>query len=222
MENLQTHPYKPFLPAEANTLLLGSAPPYRFCTGNVNDLKNKDINYYYGSNSNLLWDILFLALEPENKDSISSLRTLENDRESRTAYQVEFMQNFLSKYKLGMADILLRFTRQGTSAADFKLQVLEYQDIWAILQSRPTLEKILCTSKNRVHYWLVDYLQQKEKLGLVKLDENQTKLILPIDVQREIKIGILPSPSARSVMRFANKEDCLHQIAKIYAQEFKS
>ena len=86
------------------------------------------------------------------------------------------------------------------------------------MYSRPTLNKILCTSRNRVHYWLVDYLQQKEKLDLVKMDENQTKLILKSGVQREIKIDILPSPSARSVMRYDNKEDFLQKVSEIYKQ----
>lgn len=218
METIQTHPYKPFLPEEAKVLLLGSAPPYRFCTGYINDLKNKDIDYYYGSNSNLLWDILFLALKPESINCISELRFRQEERIKRTAYQVNFLQSFLAENKLAMADILLKFIRKDTSAEDYKLKVLKYQDILTILYSRPTLNKILCTSRNRVHYWLVDYLQQKEKLDLVKMDENQTKLILKSRVQREIKIDILPSPSARSVMRYDNKEDFLQKVSEIYKQ----
>lgn len=216
METIQTHPYLPFLPKDAQVLLLGSAPPYRFCTGNIDDLKNKDIDYYYGSNSNLLWDILFLALKPALINRVAELRFKSDDRTHRTTYQVDFLQRFLTENKLAMADILLKFKRKDTSAEDYKLQVLEYQDILGILYKHPSLGKILCTSKNRVHFWLMDYL--KQNLGSVEIAEKQTKLILKNDVQREIKIGILPSPSARSVMRFANKEDFLKQVSQIYHQ----
>jgi hypothetical protein len=88
----------------------------------INDLKNKDIDYYYGSNSNLLWDILFLALKPESINCISELRFRQDERIKRTAYQVNFLQSFLAENKLAMADILLKFIRKDTSAEDYKLK----------------------------------------------------------------------------------------------------
>ncbi|HOM80057.1 MAG TPA: uracil-DNA glycosylase family protein [Candidatus Cloacimonas acidaminovorans] len=218
METMQNHPYKPFIPKDAKVLLLGSAPPYRFCTGNANDLKNKDMDYYYGSNSNLLWEILFNAFEPDKIDSISSLRSLEENRKIKTAYQIDFLQSFLARNQLGMADILLKFSRKGTSAEDYKLTVLEYQDILGILYNNSSLTKILCTSKNRVHYWLMDYLKQQKHYDLIEIRDNGNSLILKNYPHREIKIGILPSPSARSVMRYANKTEFLQQVSQIYKQ----
>ncbi len=218
MENIQYHPYQPFIPKDAKVLLLGSAPPYRFCTGNANDLKNMDMDYYYGSNSNLLWEILFTAFEPEKIDSISYLRSLDEDRKIKTAHQVDFLQNFLVGKHIGMADILLKFSRKGTSAEDYKLTVLEYQDILRILHNNPSLTKILCTSRNRVHYWLMDYLKQPIHYDFIEIRDNGSSLILKNNLRRELKIRILPSPSARSVMRYTNKKDFLQQVSQIYYQ----
>jgi len=218
MENMQYHPYQPFIPEDAKVLLLGSAPPYRFCTGIANNLKNKDMDYYYGSYSNLLWDILFQALKPEEINCFANLRCLPGSRKSKTAVQVKFLQNFLVENFLGMADILLQFTRKDTGAEDYKLSVLKYQDILGILSANPSLIKILCTSKNRVHYWLMDYLKQPNHLTISELNDNGNSLILKSNPARVIKIGILPSPSARSVMRYANKTEFLQQVSSIYKQ----
>ena len=117
-----------------------------------------------------------------------------------------------------MADILLQFTRKDTSAEDYKLSVLKYQDILGILSANPSLIKILCTSKNRVHYWLMDYLKQPNRLTISELNDNGNSLILKSNPARVIKIGILPSPSARSVMRYANKTEFLQQVSSIYKQ----
>ncbi len=113
METMQNHPYKPFIPKDAKVLLLGSAPPYRFCTGNANDLKNKDMDYYYGSNSNLLWEILFTAFEPDKIDKISSLRSLEEDRKIKTAYQIDFHELFSPEINSEWQDILPKFSRKN-------------------------------------------------------------------------------------------------------------
>jgi len=218
MENMQYHPYQPFIPKDAKILLLGSAPPYRFCTGIANDLKNKDMVYYYGSYSNLLWDILFQALNPEKINCLAQFRSLEGSRKSKTAAQVQFLQFFLAENFLGLADILMQFTRKDTGAEDFKLTVLKYQDILGILSANPSLVKILCTSKNRVHYWLLDYLKQQNSITISELKDNGKSLTLKSNPARVIKIGILPSPSARSVMRYANKTEFLQQVSRIYKQ----
>ncbi len=217
---LQTHPYPPFIPEGAEVLLLGSAPPFRFCTQVKETLRKRDFDYYYGSSSNLFWEILFGVFEPENLAELDRLRKSEsNDRKAREEI-IAYLQSFLARYKMALADILSKFMRCGESAADYQLQVLEYQDLVPLIAKHETLKAICCTSKNRVFYWLWEYLELQEKTGFVELGQDREGFYL---INREkpfrerfIRVDVLPSPSARGIMRYANKDDFLRDCRKFY------
>ena len=51
------HPYQTFTPKNMKMLILGSIPPARFTRSDL-PLKKNDINFYYGSSDNLLWEIV--------------------------------------------------------------------------------------------------------------------------------------------------------------------
>ncbi len=170
---LQTHPYPPFIPEEAEILLLGSAPPYRFCGESKSKLRQRDLNYYYGSSSNLFWDLLFGICEPEALAEFELLRRSTNLDNLTREKAIAFLQSFLTRHKLGLADILHRFKRCGESAADYQLQVLEYHDIVPLLSKNKKLGVICCTSKNRVYFWLRDYLERQEQIGLIEPGQNR-------------------------------------------------
>lgn len=54
----QTHPYKPYIPDNAKGVIIGSAPPHQFCTDKGPDLKEGDINFFYGSVRNQFWCVM--------------------------------------------------------------------------------------------------------------------------------------------------------------------
>jgi G:T/U-mismatch repair DNA glycosylase len=264
--HFQTHPYPPFVPEKAEILLLGSAPPFRFCTGDKANLRNRDFDYYYGSSSNLFWEILFGVFEPENLTELDILRKSESaDRMTRKETK-SYLQSFLTRHKLALTDILSRFLRCGESAADYQLHVLEYHDLVTLLQKHRSLKAICCTSKNRVFFWLWQYLEIQACAGLIEPDENREGFILrnqtenlvfstnhdnPIPhpgldpgslliardscfrrnegtgsflgkteqlEKRYIQVKILPSPSARGIMRFANRAEFIRDCRKRYRE----
>lgn len=49
------HPYQPFIPQNATKLIVGTIPPPRFSTG---DLNRDDVNFCYGSKYGLLWPMM--------------------------------------------------------------------------------------------------------------------------------------------------------------------
>ena len=263
---LQTHPYPPFIPEEAEILLVGSAPPYRFCTSDKASLRKQDFDYYYGSSSNLFWEILFRVFEPENLPALNELRQADKPEIIAREGLVASLQSFLSRHKLGLGDILYRFMRCGQSAADYQLQVLEYQDIVPWLIRNRSLKAICCTSKNRVFYWLWEYLELQESAGLIESDKIREGFFIKKQTEIQafsinhynpnphpgpdpgspliagdscfrrneetgsfqkktepleecyIPVKILPSPSARGIMRFANKAEYLQERTTAYRE----
>jgi len=63
-----------------------------------------------------------------------------------------------------------------------------------------------------------DYLKQPIHYDFIEIRDNGSSLILKNNPRRELIIRILPSPSARSVMRYTNKKDFLQQVSQIYYQ----
>lgn len=107
----QTHPFKPYFPQEAKALIIGTAPPWNFCTKDSQRLREGEINFFYGSIHNLFWYVIKSVFEPTNP------------RWPRTRLQCE---SFLKRHQLAMGDILHSFTRQDRKASDDHLSGLEY------------------------------------------------------------------------------------------------
>ena len=52
-----THPYEPFIPLNAEKLIIGTIPPIRFCI-KEREIFDDDVNFYYGSRDNAFWPII--------------------------------------------------------------------------------------------------------------------------------------------------------------------
>jgi len=113
----------------------------------------------------------------------------------------------------------------GSSAADYHLKVLEYNNILRLLAEHEGLSQIFCTSKNRVYFWLQDYLKSCSQKGLLKLHQDGSRFELincsGSNTNSIVNLHILPSPSARGVMRYANKEQFLLETSQLYHRMFR-
>ena len=49
-----THPYPPYILPTTERLIVGTLPPPRFTTGELN---NEDVDFCYGSSNGLLWKV---------------------------------------------------------------------------------------------------------------------------------------------------------------------
>lgn len=118
----QKHPFGTgYYPDGALGLIIGTAPPYRFCT-QPPVLEEGDVNYFYGSHDNYLWYILKYVLEP---DEILWCRTHGHCRK------------FQKIYKLAFADMLLEFDRKGQGADDNSLTPVALNlDIYTRISSK--------------------------------------------------------------------------------------
>lgn len=224
-EVIQRHPYAPFLPPGARALFLGSAPPARFCLPEPKPLGSRDLDYYYGSGShggNLFWDTLISVLEPESLPGLETLRALEPGFHDRSRRQRVWLQAFLSRHRLGIADILQSFGRKSGSARDSALSPREFADILSLagqIQSPPV---ILCTS-HQVRNWLNIYLRAKG-YALQERRAGEFLWIAPRDggsADRAIefpRVGRLPSPSPMCCRRFASRDEFRGFLRQAYAE----
>ena len=84
-----THPYPPFILENTTRLIVGTLPPPRFTTG---DLNEEDVDFCYGSSNGLLWKVW---------DRIYNLGLVYEN----THFAIEQRKAFLKHQKIGVCDI---------------------------------------------------------------------------------------------------------------------
>ncbi|HEY5463915.1 MAG TPA: uracil-DNA glycosylase family protein [Hanamia sp.] len=124
MEEIETHPFKAFIPENAVTMIVGSFPgkevTHKVITGD---------EWFYGSKRNQFWKILSGVYETD----------LPTRKQKQTLFK---------KHGIGMADIFLRIKRKDGNNMDSNLEVIEFNDkaIKLILKNH-NIKKIFFTSK---------------------------------------------------------------------------
>lgn len=226
---VQEHPYEPFVPGEAKALILGSAPPWRFCEPKPKPLGDLDVDFYYGSYNrgyNLLWEVLFRVFEPASLEKLGHVRHLQTPRQERTFRKSRFLKEFLENHSLGMADILLVFSRRDRSAADSKLKPSEFTDILGVIGKHEGIGSIYCTSLHNVFLWLQGYLASMG-ISMEPDPEGTWFFTLPAitgsDLSgRRIYVHVLPSPSPVGRLRFPNHKAFVDHLTAAYERIFKA
>ena len=104
MNEIENHPFEPFIPENATVLIVGSFPGREQTQGYVDDEQ-----WFYGAKRNQFWKII------------------------SAVYQTELLckadkQNLFNKYGIGITDILLKVRRKNNSNLDDNLEIVEYND----------------------------------------------------------------------------------------------
>lgn len=137
---LHTHPYPPFIPEGTTKLIIGTLPPPRFTTG---DLKERDVNFCYGSRDGQLWPIL---------DKMFDLNLTYKNTEAA----IKQRKQFLITRKIGVCDIVNSAKRTKIDASDLGMEQVEFRNLIEILQKHPKVDTLLFTggnSKNGPEYF---------------------------------------------------------------------
>lgn len=177
----QLHPYPPFVPKDSKALILGSAPPCRFCHCAVCSPKAKDVDFYYGSSDNAFWDLLSEALQ------------------ERRPHTLEDMKALLSTHNLAIADVLWEFERDNHSATDKMLKPISFNH--QILTILKNLDTVFCTSM-QVFMWLKADLRNLG-FALTNFPEDSRKYSITGKLHDQcfaITCVILYSPSPRALI----------------------
>ena len=124
MNEIEIHPFSPYIPDNAKTLIIGSFPG-REQTQNATDANQ----WFYGARRNQFWIILSAVYNTE--------LTTKEDK-----------QKLFNKMGIGITDIFLRVRRKKESNSDKDLEIIENneQALTLILQKNK-INIILFTSK---------------------------------------------------------------------------
>ena len=134
------HPYPPYIPETATRLIVGTLPPPRFSSGELND---QDVDFCYGSSNGMLWKIW---------DRLYDLKLVYEN----TNYAIEQRKAFLKRERFGICDILEGAYREKIDASDQGMQDVQLRDILFILKQHPKVETLIFTggnSKNGPEYF---------------------------------------------------------------------
>ena len=124
MEEIETHPFKAFIPENVTTIIVGSFPG-REVTHKI----LSENEWFYGSKRNQFWKIISGVYQMD----------LETKKDKASLFK---------KHGIGIVDIFLRVKRKGNNNMDSNLEVIEYNDksIKEILENK-TIKTIFFTSK---------------------------------------------------------------------------
>ena len=120
MTEIETHPFTPFCPENANTLILGSFPCF-------NGLDYGDW-FYCGSGKNELWRLL--------SDTFGMpVETLAQKRDL-------CIQN-----RLALSDVAYKVIRTKNNCSDANLRIVEHNKMGILQCLTPTIKRVLFTSR---------------------------------------------------------------------------
>ncbi len=140
---IERHPLQPFLPTNAELLMLGSFPPpkERWC-----------MDFFYPNPQNDMWRIMgqiFFGdktyfegqrdLEKGQRDQVQSTKA------GRKVFNREEIASFCETKGIAIFDTAQAVIRLQGNAADEHLEIVEQTDIAALLQQIPLCHNICCT-----------------------------------------------------------------------------
>lgn len=180
---IHQHPYPPFLFQGVEKLIVGTLPPPRFTT---QELEEGDVDFCYGSKNGQLWPIL---------NRIFDL----NLTYANTKYAIAQRKKFLKGHKIGICDIVERAKRTKIDASDLGMEQVELRDVLKYLEIHPTIHTILFTggnSKNGPEYFFRRHIKEQGlTLNLVVNEIPRIHELLHPVTQKIIKTVSLTAPS---------------------------
>lgn len=192
------HPFEPYIPQDATKLIIGTMPPYRFCT-EPQTLFDDDVNFYYGSRDNYFWDLIAevtgVQLEHSNSEEAIDQR-----------------KALLTKLNIGITDVIEQCIHKKGKSDDASLTEITHKPIKEILLLNPKIDTLIYTSAfvikqinqladKSYHDW-----KTPQKVGVVTMNGKKYNVIVLYS----------PSPTA---LRSINAETRLTQYKNVFGTQ---
>jgi len=179
---IHKHPYNPYIPANANKLIVGTLPPPRFSMGN---LKKGDVDFCYGSIDGQLWKIL---------NEIFNL----NLHFETTQLAIQQRKDFLIENNIGICDIVASCERKKIDASDLGMENIQLRNIRHFIELHPKVKTLLLTggnSKNGPEYHLKRQLKE-QNITLTPISKITPRIhSFKVNENRIIKVVSLTAPT---------------------------
>ena len=144
---IEKHPLKPFLPAKAKLLMLGSFPPQK---------KRWSMDFYYPNLNNDMWRI-FGILFFDDKDYFLN--------ETRKVFCRERIIDFLNVNGIALFDTASSIRRLQDNASDKFLEVVEATYVTALLRQLPECKAIVTTGQKATDTLRQQFNVEEPKVG---------------------------------------------------------
>ena len=140
---IERHPLRPFLPTNAELLMLGSFPPpqERWC-----------MEFFYPNLQNDMWRIMGQIFFGDKthfegqRDFLKGQRdNVQCTKEGKKVFNREEIASFCETKGIAIFDTAQAVIRLQGNAADEHLEIVEQTDIAALLQQIPLCHEICCT-----------------------------------------------------------------------------
>jgi G:T/U-mismatch repair DNA glycosylase len=177
MPTEEKHPWNWYVPSGATTVIIGTFPPTR---------RNWSYDFFYPNKNNYFWRIM-AALAGRELQHFSGAKAVEERKA------------ILDQLHTGVSDMGKTIRRRDDNSLDENLQIVEYMDIFRLLDENPSVRKILFTSssgQSSAVRWFTDYLALH---GIrFRLPKGRRPLRYPLEWPgRDIEVVVLYSTSAR-------------------------
>lgn len=183
--NIESHPFQPFLPADARLLMLGTFPPSE---------KRWSMPFYYPNFQNDMWRIVGLIFYGDKAHFV--------DPDGRRFLQDKLV-DFLTAQGIALYDTCTRIVRTKNTASDKDLQVVEQTDLHAMLSRLPHCRCVVTAGQLATSLCCRQFGVAEPKVGefsVVQLDGRQLRLYR------------MPSSSRAYPMSVENKAACYRKV----------
>ena len=127
--DIEQHPLKPFLPAEAVMLMLGSFPPQK---------KRWSMEFFYPNWNNDMWRIWgYITAGDKNHFVVPGEKRFDKER----------IERFCRERGIAMFDTAEAVIRLKDNASDNFLQIVRPTDLASLLQQLPSCRSIVATGQ---------------------------------------------------------------------------
>lgn len=186
---IETHPFEPWLPANAKLLMLGTFPPAP---------KRWAMEWYYPNFTNDMWRIFGLIFFGDKLHFVD---------EANKTYRLNELKQFLKKKGVALFDTALRIRRTTGTASDKDLEIVEPADLDGMLRSLPECKAVLAAGQLATKVFTEHYNIDARNL---KMGEYRT-----FDFEgRTLKLYRQPSSSRAYPMKVEKKAVYYEQMFK--------
>ncbi len=187
-QEIETHPWEPWLPENAKVLFMGTFPP---------GVHRWSMNFYYPNPTNDFWRIMSLLLLGD-KDALY-------DSKSKT-FDLEGIKALTLKHGIALSDTVKKARRLKGNASDKFLEVIEGNDPSLLVAKLPLCTAVVTTGEKATEVMS----------GLTATAAPKMGCCVPWhpSVGREIAIWRMPSTSRAYPLKLEQKAIYYRQLLK--------
>ena len=125
LQDIETHPFQPFLPENGRLLMLGTFPPAE---------KRWNMPFFYPNFQNDMWRIFGILFFGDKEHFVVP---------GEKRFDLPAIQKFLEQHHIAIFDTALRIRRMKGTASDKDLEIVEPTDLDGLLRSLPQCRGVL-------------------------------------------------------------------------------